>query len=73
MSVKHGIKIEFDNETQSYHIIWQPVVIGSGKTKADALQDLREAAHFGADNLIDLKLKEIRKGDKSYGQEKSHE
>lgn len=73
MSVKHGIKIEFDNETQSYYIIWQPVVIGLGKTKTDTLQDLREAAHFGADNLIDLKLKEIRKGDKSYGQEKSHE
>ena len=66
MSVKHGIKIEFDKETQSYYIIWQPVVIGSGKTKADALQDLREAAHFGVDNLIALKLKEIRKGDKNY-------
>ena len=61
--MKHGIEIEFDDETQSYYIIWQPVTIGMGKTKADALKDLREAAHSGVDNLIDLKLKDIKKGD----------
>jgi hypothetical protein len=67
MSVKQDIKLEFDKETQSYYIIWQPVIISLGKTRTAALQDLREAAHFGVDNLIDLKLKDIRKGDKSDG------
>ena len=67
MSRKWDIEIEFDDQTQDYYIIWQPVVIGSGKTKAAALQDLREAAHFGVDNLIDLKLKDIRKGDENNG------
>lgn len=67
MSRKRDIEIEFDDQTRDYYIIWQPVVIGSGKTKAAALQDLREAAHFGVDNLIDLKLKDIRKGDENDG------
>jgi len=61
VSRKRNIEIEFDEETQDYYIIWKPVVIGLGKTKANALQDLREAAHFGVDTLIDLKLKDIRK------------
>lgn len=65
MSRKWDIEIEFDDQTQDYYIIWQPVVIGSGKTEAAALQDLRQAAHFGVDTLIDLKLKDIRKGDES--------
>jgi hypothetical protein len=60
-----NINLEFDRETQEYHIIWEPMVIGMGKTRREALEDLRMAAHFGVDTLIDLKLKDagIRKED----------
>jgi hypothetical protein len=58
---KNDIKLEFDGETREYYIIWKPVVIGMGKTSTKALEDLREAAHFGVDTLINLKLKDIRK------------
>jgi len=57
----NNIKLEFDKQTGEYYIIWEPVVIGAGKTKSDALEDLREAAHFGVDTLIDLKLENIKK------------
>jgi hypothetical protein len=56
---KRDINLEFDRETQEYHIIWEPVVIGMGKTRHETLEDLRVAAHFGIDTLIDLKLKDI--------------
>jgi hypothetical protein len=35
--------------------------IGLGKTKAEALHDLRAAAHFGIETMADLKLREIEK------------
>lgn len=59
----NNINLEFDSETGEYYIIWEPVVIGMGKTERGALEDLREAAHFGVDTLIDLKLKNIKKED----------
>jgi len=59
--VKNAINLEFDNQSREYYIIWEPVVIGTGKTTRDALEDLREAAHFGVDTLIDLKLENIKK------------
>ena len=55
----NDIKLEFDRETGEYYIVWEPVVIGMGKTRGKALEDLREAAHFGVDTLINLKLKDI--------------
>lgn len=67
MSRNHDIAIEFDEESRDYYIIWEPIVIGLGKTKRKAIEDLREAAHFGVDTLIDLKLKDIRKGDEIDG------
>lgn len=54
-----GIKVEFDNVTQHYYTVWELGVIGSGSTKQEALEDLREAAHFGVDSLIDQKLRHI--------------
>jgi predicted RNase H-like HicB family nuclease len=57
----NDIRLEFDSETGEYYIVWEPVVIGTGKTRAKALEDLREAAHFGVDTLINLKLKNIEK------------
>ena len=65
--MKHDVEIKFDEETQNYYIFWEPMVISLGKTKQEALEDLREAAHFDVDTLIDLKLKDIRKGDEIDG------
>jgi predicted RNase H-like HicB family nuclease len=58
---ENDINLEFDRESGEYYIIWKPLVIGMGKTSRDALEDLREAAHFGVDTLINLKLKDVRK------------
>ncbi len=60
MLTSHDIEIELDTETGSYFIIWQPLFASSGSTAGEALEDLRAAAHFGIDTMIDLKLKEIR-------------
>jgi len=59
----NSINLEFDKKIGEYYIVWEPVVIGTGKTAGDALHDLREAAHFGVDTLIDRKLKDIKKED----------
>jgi len=55
------INVEFDPESREYCIIWQPMaVISSSRTRQEALEELRETAHFGIDTLIDLKLKDSR-------------
>jgi predicted RNase H-like HicB family nuclease len=58
-----NVNIEYDTETNDYYIVWEPLVIGAGKTEGAALEDLRAAALFGVDALIDLKLKDIIKED----------
>ena len=60
-ALANSIDLEFDKESGEYYIVWEPVVIGAGKTADEALQDLREAAHFGVDTIIDCKLKDIKK------------
>jgi predicted RNase H-like HicB family nuclease len=62
MSRRQGIEIELDPETNDYFIIWEPRVISLGKTEKEALEDLREAAHFAVDILVDLKHKDIERG-----------
>lgn len=62
MPSSSDIEIEFDRETEDYYIVWEPVVISSGKTKEEALEDLREAAHFGVDTFVHLKLRDVEKG-----------
>ena len=57
MAARSNITLRYDKETRDYYIIWEPVVIGTGRTGHEALEDLRTAAHFGVDTLIDLKLK----------------
>ena len=59
----NSIDLEFDKESGEYYIVWEPVVIGTGKTDDEALQDLRETAHFGVDTMIDSKLENIIKED----------
>jgi len=49
------ICIEYDRDSRGYYIIWQPqIVIAMGRTAAEALEDLRAAAHFGIDTAVDL-------------------
>lgn len=55
------INLEFDSETGDYYIVWRPIVIGAGRSAREALEDLRVAAHFGADKLIELEFKNIIK------------
>ena len=59
----NSINLEFDRKSGEYYIVWEPVVIGAGKTAGEALEDLREASHFGVDTLIDRKLRNIKKED----------
>ena len=56
------IIITYDDDSQSYYCIWRPLtIVGLGKTEAEALDDLRAAAHFGIETMVDLKLREIGK------------
>jgi predicted RNase H-like HicB family nuclease len=59
----NSIDLEFDEESGEYCIVWEPVVMAAGRTAGEALQDLREAAHFGVDTMIDRKLEDIKKED----------
>ena len=61
MSRRNDIDVEFDAASQGYYVIWEPIVIGAGKTRHEALDDLKQAAHFGVDTFIELKLKDINK------------
>ena len=56
------IIIAYDGDSQSYYCIWRPLTsVGLGKTEAEALNDLRAAAHFGIDTAVNLKVREIEK------------
>jgi len=59
----NSIDLEFDKESWEYYIVWEPVIIGAGKTAGEALEDLRAAGHFGVDTLIDRKLQNIKEED----------
>lgn len=56
--------IEYDEELQSYYIVWSPVTaVALGGTEQEALEELRATAHLGIDTAVNLKLTEItRKG-----------
>jgi hypothetical protein len=61
--VANSIDLEFDKESGGYYVVWEPVIIGAGRTAGEALEDLRAAGHFGVDALIDRKLRNIKKED----------
>jgi hypothetical protein len=63
----NDIKIQFDEDTRDYYIIWNPIIISSGKSRRGSLADLRQTAHFAVDALIDRKLKDIGEGSASGG------
>jgi len=56
---KGKITLKFDREIQEHYIIWRPVFVGAGETKHETLEDLRAAAHFGVDTLINIELQNI--------------
>lgn len=56
-----SIDLNYDRETGAYYACWGLTAIGAGKTKKEALEDLRAAVHFGVDTLIDQKLDKIIK------------
>jgi hypothetical protein len=56
----NNIRIEYDRQAECYQIIWAPmVVVGAGGTRTEALEDLRRAAHFGVDAMVDVKLAKL--------------
>ena len=60
MPLAGDILLEFDEETQEYLAIWEPVIFGMGKTKPEALKDLTAAANLFIDiyNQKDNVIKE---------------
>ena len=58
MLAKGDINLQYDQEIREYYVIWEPAIIGMGKTKGEAMEDLRTASHFYTDALIDLKLED---------------
>ena len=59
----NDIRLEYDQESGDYYIVWEPVVVSAGKTARQALEELRGAAHSGVNTLIDQKLEKIQKED----------
>jgi predicted RNase H-like HicB family nuclease len=56
------ILIDYDDDSQSYYCVWRPLTsVGLGKTEAEALDDLRAAAHLGVETMVSSKLMEIGK------------
>ena len=49
MPLKGEIILEFDKETQEYLAVWEPVIIGMGKTERAAVEDLIAAAELFID------------------------
>jgi predicted RNase H-like HicB family nuclease len=50
---------EYDAESRSYYIVWQPpVVIAAGQTEKEALEDFREAVRFCIEETVNKKMKE---------------
>lgn len=54
-SVNDNIEIGFDEENLDYYAVFTLIAIGMGKTREAALEDLREAGHFGIDTMINTK------------------
>ncbi|HEY31956.1 MAG TPA: hypothetical protein G4O10_02480 [Dehalococcoidia bacterium] len=57
------IRTEYDDDSQSYFVVWRPLVaIGMGKTEQAVLDDLRAAAHFGIETMVRSKSRAIGLG-----------
>ena len=56
---RQDINVKLDTETREYYTVWEPVFIGAGQTRQDALADLRAAVHFGVETLLNPELENI--------------
>lgn len=50
MPLTTDILLEFDEETREYFAVWEPVIIGMGKTEQEAIQDMMAAADLLLDS-----------------------
>ena len=50
MPVTGDILLEFDEETREYFAVWEPIIIGMGKTEQEAIQDMMAAAEVLLDS-----------------------
>jgi hypothetical protein len=58
-SENKDIQIEYDTVSHTYYVVWQPMmVIGAGSTRKAALDDLKNAAHFGIDTILSKEIEE---------------
>ena len=51
VSPDNSIYINYDKQTQDYYIIWEPVIVGMGKTVPATMEDLRQALNLDLDTL----------------------
>lgn len=49
MPLKGEIILQFDEDTREYLAVWEPVIIGMGKTQPGAMEDLMAAANLFMD------------------------
>jgi len=50
---------EYDAESCSYYIVWQPpVVIAAGQTEKEALEEFREAVRFCIEETVEKRIRE---------------
>ena len=61
--VNNDIKLDYDETSGEYYILWEPVILSAAKTERQALEELRGAAHLGVDTLIDQRLQRLEKED----------
>lgn len=50
-----NVEIAFDEVSLNYYVVFTLTAIGMGKTREEALEDLREAGFFGIDTMINTK------------------
>ena len=60
-----NIEIGFDEASLNYYAVTKLSVLGLGKTREEALEDLREAGHFGIDTIINTKLNPAKRRTKT--------
>ena len=55
------LQIDYDTVSNTYYVVWQPmVVVGAGPTKKAAMDDLKKAAHFGIDTILNREVEKTR-------------
>ena len=58
-----SMSINYDSESGEYIAAWKLSVMGAGKTRVEALEDLRETALFGINTIIENIKQPLNKED----------